>query len=84
MPQGSILGLFQFSVDIIDVILEYGESNIASYADDATPHSPAADTQILISELQIISSKLIHWFEYNHLKANPRKMSFTFRFNNSY
>ena len=27
----------------------------------------------VIVELQITANKLIHWFEYNHLKANPGK-----------
>ena len=46
---------------------ECEESNIASYADDTTPYSCARDTQT------VISSKFFHWFQYNHLKANPGK-----------
>ena len=52
---------------------ECEESNIASYADDTTPYSCARDTQTVISELKSISSKLFHWFQYNHLKANLGK-----------
>ena len=47
---------------------ECEESNIASYADDTTPYSCARDTQTVISEIK--SSKLFHWFQYNHLKTN--------------
>ena len=73
MPQGSILGPLFFNIDLIDLFYECEESNIASYADDTTPYSCARDTQTVISELKSISSKLFHWFQYNHLKANPGK-----------
>ena len=52
---------------------ECEESNIASYTYATTPCSCARDTQTVISELKSISSKLFHWFQYNHLKANPGK-----------
>ena len=73
VPQGSILGPLLFNIDLIDLFYECEESNIASYADDTTPYSCARDTQTVISELKSISSKLFHWFQYNHLKANPGK-----------
>ena len=73
MPQGSVLGSLLFNIDLIDLFYECEESNIASYADDTTPYSCARDTQTVISELKSISSKLFHWFQYNHLKANPGK-----------
>ena len=73
VPQGSILTPLLFNIDLIDLFCECEESNIASYADDTTPYSCARDTQTVISELKSISSKLFHWFQYNHLKANPGK-----------
>ena len=73
VPQGLILGPLLFNIDLIDLFYECEESNIASYADDTTPYSCARDTQTVISELKSISSKLFHWFQYNHLKANPGK-----------
>ena len=60
-----------FNIDLFDLFYECEESNIASYADGTTPYSCARNTQIVISELKSISSKLFHWFQYNHLKANP-------------
>ena len=73
VPQGLILGPLLFNINLIDLFYECEESNIASYADDTTPYSCARDTQTVISELKSISSKLFHWFQYNHLKANPGK-----------
>ena len=51
------------------------ESNIDSYADDNTPYSCPSETQTVISELKLIFNKLFHWFQYNHLKANPGKFN---------
>ena len=73
VTQVSILGPLLFNIDLIDLFYEYGESNIASYAADTTPYPWASDTQTVISELKLISNKLFHWFQYNHLKANPGK-----------
>ena len=69
VPQGSILGPLLFNIDLIELIC----FNIASHADDATLYSCARDTQTVISELKSVSNKLFHWFQYNHLKANPGK-----------
>ena len=68
-----ILGPLIFSIDLIDLLYECEESNVASYADDTTPYSRASNTQTVISELRFISNKLFHWFQHNHLKANPGK-----------
>ena len=49
VPQGSILGHLLFNIDLIDLIYECEESNIASYADDTASYSCARDTQAVIS-----------------------------------
>ena len=38
-----------------------------------SPYSCTRDTQTIVSELKSISNKLFHQFQYNDLKANPRK-----------
>ena len=40
VPQKSLLGpLFRIFIDLIDLLYECEENDIASYADDTTPHS---------------------------------------------
>ena len=56
VPQGSRLGPLLFNIDLIDLIYECEESNIASYADDTTPYSCARDTQTVISELKSLTN----------------------------
>ena len=68
VPEGSILGSLLFNIDLIYLFYECEENKIASYADDTTPYSCARDTQTVT-----ISSKRFHWFQYYHLKTNPRK-----------
>ena len=55
VPQGSILGLLLFNIDLIDLFYECEESDIASYADDTTLYSCTRDTQTVISEQTLIS-----------------------------
>ena len=55
VPQGSILGPLLFNIDLIDLLFECEESNIASYADDTTLYSCTRDTQTVISEQTLIS-----------------------------
>ena len=55
VPQGSILGLLLFNIDLIDLFYECEESDIASYADDTTLYSCTRDTQAVISEQTLIS-----------------------------
>lgn len=67
------MGPLLFNIYLIDIYHECEETNIASYTDNTTPHPCAVDTQTVILELNIISNKLFHWFEYNYFKVNPGK-----------
>ena len=58
VPQGSVLGLLLFNIDLIDLFLECEDDNITSYADDTTPYSCAQDISSVISELQRIAKKI--------------------------
>ena len=57
---------------MIDLFYECEDSSVASYADDTTPYSCAADIRSVL-ELQASATKLFLWFKNNHLKANPEK-----------
>ena len=39
VPQGSVLAQLLFNIDLIDLLLEYENDKIRSYADDTTPYS---------------------------------------------
>ena len=55
---------------------EYKDSDIENYTDDTTPYACASDIITVISELQVTASKLLTWFNNNHVKANPEKSHF--------
>ena len=50
---GSILGRLLLNIVLSDLFYQFEESDIASYADDATPYSCGSETQSVIAELQI-------------------------------
>ena len=69
VQHGSTLGPLLCNIDLIDIFFRYENEDIASYADDVTPHTYARDTLTVTSELQSTSN----WIQKNHLKANPEK-----------
>ena len=58
VSQGSIFGPLVFNIDPINLLYEYEENNIASYADETTPYSCSKDIQTVISKLK----SLINFF----------------------
>ena len=73
VPQGLVLGLLLFNIDLIHLFLEREYDHIISYADDTTPYSCTQDISSVISELQRIAKKTLDWCRNNHMKANPEK-----------
>ena len=47
-----------------------------NYADDNTPYVCQQDSGIVANSLEISSIKLLTWFTYNRMKANPGKYHF--------
>ena len=64
VPRGSILGPLMFNVFINDIFYFIQDSTLYNYADDCT---------VLKSVLERDSEKLIEWFSFNNMKANPDK-----------
>ena len=73
VPQGSVLGPVLLNIDMINLFYECEDSNVASYADDTTSYSCVTDIPSVPLEVQSSATKPFHWFENNHLKANPGK-----------
>ena len=55
------------------MFFECDDTEIASYADDATPYSCESNIPSVISKLKLAVNKLFSWFKYNYMKANPGK-----------
>ena len=47
--------------------------DIASYADDNTPHASSSNLDTLINKLEESTNNLFQWFRNNHMKANADK-----------
>ena len=47
--------------------------DIASYADDNTPHASSSNLDTLINKLEESTNNLFQWFRNNHMKASGDK-----------
>ena len=59
-------------IDICDFLLDY-KCDIASYADDNTPHTSCVSLNMVLGQLESSTHDLFRWFKENHVKANPDK-----------
>ena len=50
------LGSLLLHIDLIDLFYECEDSNIAGYADDATPYSCGENIQAVVLELKLLDS----------------------------
>ena len=71
--QGSILGPLLFNINTCDMFFEKYEYDIASYADDNTPHTYDSDLCTVLSKLKNCTDSLFTWFKENHMKPNSSK-----------
>ena len=73
VPQGSILGPVLFNIFLNDIFYFITESSLYNYADDNTIAYAGYDIEKLVTTLENDSMKLIEWFDFNQMKANPDK-----------
>ena len=73
VPQESILCPLLFNIIMCDMFFEKYECDIASYADDNTPHTYGSDLYTVLSKLKNCTDSLFTWFKENHMKPNDDK-----------
>ena len=57
------------------MFFEKYECDIASYADDNTPHTYDSDLCTILSKLKNCTDSLFTWFKENHMKPNGGKFT---------
>ena len=73
VPQGSILGPLPFNIYISDRFLFHNDDNVASRADDTTPHAMKENFLQVLKKIEDKVECVFNWFSANYFKANPKK-----------
>ena len=60
------------NINVIELFYESEENDIGNYADETTLYSCATDIPLSFLNYKI-STKVINWFDNNHMRANPGK-----------
>ena len=74
VPQGSILWPLLFIIFLCDLIYFLKCTIIASYADDTTLYNANLTQEIVINNLEELSSILFKWFNNKYMKVNTDKI----------
>ena len=73
IPQGSILGLLLFNIDLCDLFVIMDQHDIANYADDNTPYVSGKNIDEVVKSLEEASRLIFKWFNDNQFQGNTSK-----------
>ena len=70
VAQGSILGPLLFNYFICDLLYFLEDFDIANYADDSTACCACKSVELVVNNLEQLSSILFEWLYNNYMKLN--------------
>ena len=73
VPQGSILGLLLFNIDINNLFFCIRNVDISNFADDNSPYIVDKLITEVLNLLEKDANKMYTWYVYNWLKPNSDK-----------
>ena len=70
-PPRSILGPINFNIFLFDLFLFIKNKDVASFADDKTPHETGGNSLYVIHNLEFLGNTLLKRFNDNSMKTYP-------------